>query len=261
MFRKQRNIVLIVFTSIVAISIFLFSQQGTQMANQDSPQVLPMQSNDVTRQKVKITENEFNNIQKRNVKIENSIGSFTLREAETNDHFILETISTNAYKPKIDANQNGTQLALQLKVPGEGRNPHMMMGADQYAYRGTIGQVKIPTEIDFTLGAGEAKINLAQVPLSRFVLTIGAGSADVSLEKVSIPPNASVLVGTGSLVYTFPKDVGVEVDYKVATGNFTIANEKLSGEGIYRSDNFDSAKKKVKVSAIVGSGSIIFTYK
>lgn len=261
MIHKQKVITFIFIISVVVVSFFLISRQATQTNNQDTPQVLPMQSNDVTRQEVIITENDFKNVQKRTITIGNSIGSFVLRDADDSEYFILETIATNAYKPTIATKQNGTQLNIHIKVPGEGRNPHMMMGADQYSYRGTIGQVNIPTEMDFNLGAGDSKIGLTKVPLSNFTLSIGAGSADVFLDRGSVPPVASILVGTGSLVYTLPKDVGVEVAYKVATGSFIVAKKRLSGDGIYTSDNFNAAKKKVKINAVVGSGSIIFNYK
>lgn len=267
--RKSTFAKIAAFGGVLSVSLILFftvmrsddNILGAKTDNQGATQPLPMQSNDITRQEVKITGKEYSNIEERTLKITNSIGSFVLRDDANDDYFRLETVATSSFKPTISSNQKNRTLAIDISVPGEGRNPHMLMGAEQYGYRGTIGKNDIPTSIDFKIGAGNAQIALSQVWVKDLTVHVGAGSADISLEKNAVSTKASVLVGIGSLVYTIPKDAGLSVSYKVGEGNLSIFKQSLSGNGTYTSDNYKTAKQKLQINVVVGAGSIVIERK
>ncbi len=102
-------------------------------------------------------------------------------------------------------------------------------------YRLVLGQVGIPTELVMHVGASKVAVDLDDVPLTSYELDLGAGAGDVAFGEASVPADASLNVGAGSVDLTLPEQVAVELTYTVGAGRLSIDDEVFAGaeDGTY----------------------------
>jgi len=131
-------------------------------------------------------------------------------------------------------------------------------------YTLTLGQNTIPTTILIELGAGEGIVDLDNVILKSLDTTVGAGSLDITLGMNSIPETINMEVGAGEIKLTLPENIGILVSYDLGVGSIQIEDASIEGIGketIYKSSNYDTAEKKVTITASVGVGELIIDRK
>jgi len=131
-------------------------------------------------------------------------------------------------------------------------------------YTLTLGQNTIPTDILIDLGAGEGIVNLNLTTLKAFNGSVGAGSLDITLDGNSLPEMMNLNVGAGEIVLTIPKDVGILVSYGLGVGSIQLDETSIDGVGrdtSFKSSNYNTATKKVTITASVGVGELTIDRK
>jgi predicted membrane protein len=126
-------------------------------------------------------------------------------------------------------------------------------------YTLTLGQNTVPTTVLIQLGAGEGIVNLENATLKALDTTVGAGSLDITLRINSIPETINLEVGAGEISLTLPENVGILVSYNLGVGSIKLDDTSIDGVGKetnYKSANYDTATKKVLVTASVGVGEL-----
>lgn len=126
-------------------------------------------------------------------------------------------------------------------------------------YTLTLGQNTIPTDISIDLGAGEGIVSLDTAILKSIDSNVGAGSLDITLGDNSIPETINLEVGAGEIKLTLPENVGILVSYDLGVGSIKLDETTVDGVGKetnYRSTNYDTATKKVTITASVGVGEL-----
>lgn len=250
---------IITVSLLVLVSLIILASagvlKGTGLENWG---VLSSQrTNESVNQNLRVVASEFQNIRERKINIENSVGKFTLQDDGQNDFFALTTAASgNDSKPVLKTNQSGDVLTIDVKVPGDDGMPKIMRGGEKFEYSGNIGQPQIPTDVGVNIGAGEFNVILDAITLRTFSINVGAGSANIDLKDNAVPNESDLDIGVGSITYSVPKDVGLEVSYDVGLGNLRIENQDLRGNGTYKTKNYDQAVRKHRISAHVGTGSI-----
>ena len=131
-------------------------------------------------------------------------------------------------------------------------------------YTLTLGQNTIPTDITIDLGAGEGIVNLESATVKTFRTSVGAGSLDITLGENAIPETIDMNVGAGEITLTIPENVGILVAYDLGVGSIKLENTTVDGIGketSYKSANYDTATKKVTITASVGVGELTIDRK
>lgn len=249
---------IITVSLLILISFFILASagvlQGTGLEKWSPVQT--MRTNEVVKQDIRVTVNDFQNVQQRKISIDNGVGKFVLKDEDTNDYFTLHASSTDTQtQPKVAPSQDGETLTIAVRAPGN-EGPNFMPMQRKYAYNGVIAQPNIPTDIELNIGAGETIVELDTVKTQSFSINVGAGSATIALKDAAIPTQADLDIGVGSITFSVPNTVGLEVVYDVGLGNLKIADQNLRGNGTYKSQNFDQAERKLRISAHVRTGSI-----
>jgi len=122
---------------------------------------------------------------------------------------------------------------------------------------------EIPLDLTLDSGSGSCNFDLSGLLLEKLFVDSGSGSINMSLpaeQSFSFTLDS----GSGSLRIDIPEDTGMRVRLDSGSGSFNPGNDfqLVSGErqddGIWESDNYDTAEFTIEMEIEQGSGSISF---
>jgi len=122
---------------------------------------------------------------------------------------------------------------------------------------------EIPLDLSLDSGSGSCDFDLSELIIDDLFLNSGSGSI-----RLSLPEDQSFHFeldsGSGSLSIDLPEDTGVRVELDSGSGSFNPGNDydlvsgERRGDGVWESENYDSAKYTIEINIDQGSGSITF---
>ena len=122
---------------------------------------------------------------------------------------------------------------------------------------------EIPLDLNLDSGSGSCNFDLSELIIDDLYLDSGSGSI-----KLALPEDQSFHFeldsGSGSLQIDLPEDTGVRVELDSGSGsfnpgnNFDLVSGEKRGDGVWESENYDSAKYTIEINIDQGSGSINF---
>ena len=110
-------------------------------------------------------------------------------------------------------------------------------------------------------GSGSCDFDLRDLRVGELVLDAGSGSIDLTLPSESTL-DGRIDGGSGSIVITLPEGVGARVVLDSGSGSFhpderfRLVDGERNDDGVWETDDFDSAEYTVELSIDQGSGSI-----
>ncbi len=132
---------------------------------------------------------------------------------------------------------------------------------DSVGYDIELGTSKIPTSIDISLGASNAKLTLNQASLDSLTANVGAGELTSDLTGLSIPKQIEVRVGAGKTIFRLHGVQDIKVNYALGAGEVKVSSEsgivakKFSGLGA-KGEFETSPFATTRVNISVGAGSV-----
>lgn len=122
---------------------------------------------------------------------------------------------------------------------------------------------EIPLDLSLDSGSGSCDFDLSGLIIDDLYLDSGSGSI-----RLTLPEDQSFHFeldsGSGSVNIDLPEDTGVRVELDSGSGSFNPGNayDLISGErrgdGVWESENYDSAEYIIEINIDQGSGSITF---
>ena len=122
---------------------------------------------------------------------------------------------------------------------------------------------EIPLDLSLDTSSGSCNFDLSALMLEDLDLDSGSGSINLSL-----PEDQSfdfyLDSGSGSVKIELPGNTGIRVIIDSGSGSFNpgsdfqLVSGERSGDGVWESDNYDSAKYTIEMDIDQGSGSITF---
>ena len=122
---------------------------------------------------------------------------------------------------------------------------------------------EIPLDLTWIPVLAAVNFDLSELIVEDLFLDSGSGSIHLTL-----PDDQSFQFemdsGSGSVQIDIPEDTGIRVELDSGSGsfnpgsNFDLVSGERSGDGIWESDNYDSAKYTIEMQIDQGSGSITF---
>jgi hypothetical protein len=122
---------------------------------------------------------------------------------------------------------------------------------------------EIPLDLRLDSGSGSCEFDLSQLQLEELFLDSGSGSIDLAL-----PADQSFEFtldsGSGSIRMEIPEETGYRVRLDSGSGafnpgrGFKLVSGEKQGDGVWESDNYDTAKYTIEMTIDQGSGSITF---
>lgn len=119
----------------------------------------------------------------------------------------------------------------------------------------------VPLDLTLDPGSGSCDFDLSDLQISVLFLDVGSGSVDLSLPSDSTF-NGHIDGGSGSLDIVLPESVGARVDLDSGSGSFhpderfQLVSGERDDDGVWETDNFDTADHVIELSIDQGSGSI-----
>ncbi|MBN1617781.1 hypothetical protein JW887_00360 [Candidatus Dojkabacteria bacterium] len=221
-----------------------------------------------------VAKNDYDGVDELNVDISVGEGEFDL--GNSGDEYLI--VDSSYYKnvgvPKIRTEKNNDSL--DIKFWTEKNISSGMIDSPYYDI--SLGKNELATNLNVDLGAGSGDISfsklnikdfnldigmgscsvdLSQTDVNSMDISIGMGSAEMELDEESIPVNTSTVeIGAGSLSMDVPERVGIKVIYNIGLGSLEVGGKTLTGDGSYKTNNFDDAKIQLVLNVDIGTGSI-----
>ncbi|MFZ5518828.1 MAG: cell wall-active antibiotics response protein LiaF [Candidatus Zhuqueibacterota bacterium] len=117
-------------------------------------------------------------------------------------------------------------------------------------------------QVNFSNSMGDIKVKVTSKKFQDGTIRTTFGTINVDLQDIDIESGESILrleTTFGEIKILPPRNIAFMVDASNTAGDMTIFNEKKSGwrqETLYRTDTFDAAKKRLKISASLVFGDI-----
>lgn len=206
---------------------------------------------------------DYTNVVDRVLDINIAASTLNLND-ESADYFIYSQAKdyTKSNKPTLETvNNEGT---LRTVFDNTKIHTYGWWNFTSPEYTLTLGQSTIPTSVLIELGAGEGIANLDTATLKSIDAKVGAGSLDITLGINSVPETINLEVGAGEISLTLPENVGILVSYNLGVGSIKLDETSIDGVGKetnYKSANYDTATKKVLITASVGVGELTIDRK
>lgn len=176
-------------------------------------------------------------------------GKFTINDTTDELFYADAKSSINDFQFENDSEDNVVRLTMQEK---------------KYHFRSfsakNFAEIKLNPnpewDIDVNIGAASGNFDFSDYKIKDLKINSGAASLSIKLGDKVDESNVSVKTGVSSINISIPSSVACEINSKtgLASKNYNGFNEV--GSHRYRTDNFDSAAKKIYLSVDAGVSSI-----
>lgn len=191
--------------------------------------------------------------------------SMAVSEQITSVKGILDTETMNKGVINIDGKSPNNQITGNIKYLGQKPSVDYQVKTDSRV-EGSFGALIInssdqegeertlhfPTNIEtgfvITLGAGKADVDLTDLNTSNINVTTGAGVVDITFPR-NTSTAASLVAGAGKLDISVYKGTGIKLIFiqGISNANFGDAYEKVN-DNTYQTKNYNDAKVKVDLN-------------
>lgn len=176
-------------------------------------------------------------------------GKFTISDTTDELFFAEAKSSINDFQFENNTDDNTVKLTMQEK---------------QYHFRSfsakNFADIKLNPapewNIDVNIGAASGDFDFSEYKVKDLVINSGAASLKIKLGDKMNESNVDVKTGVSSINILVPNSVGCEINSKTGLASKNYNGFKEEGSHKYRTDNFDSASKKIYLSIDAGVSSI-----
>ena len=156
------------------------------------------------------------------------------------------------WKPDMSYSVNGSEGSLMVMQP---ETHHATMGGPKYNWDLHFNS-KVPLELAIEMGAGDSKLDLADLNLRNLDVQVGAGDSTIDLtgdwkQDLSV----SLQGGVGEVRVKLPRDIGVRVSVEGGLGEVDAPDFKRDGSD-YVNDAAGKTKNTIEVHISGGIGEV-----
>ncbi len=182
--------------------------------------------------------------------IKGGAGSFTI--GDTTSGLFGASTQSNIGRYSFDSDKEGTTQSIELAF--QGKENHIRFGR-----RNTV-DMRLNTKPDWELNAdvGACSVNFDLTPyvIRRATIKAGASSITVRLGDRADTTRLRLETGVSSLTVYVPLTAGCRIKDNAELSSKSFPDFTKSGDGDYRSENYDSAKKKIIIDVDAGVSSV-----
>ncbi|HUI31735.1 MAG TPA: DUF5668 domain-containing protein [Candidatus Acidoferrales bacterium] len=187
--------------------------------------------------------------------LDSGAGSFYLNDST--DKLFEANAESNIGTYSLNAEKNGSTERLNLNFEND-NSDHWRFGE----FGGGKNKVemklnpKVDWKLDIDVGACSIDFDLSQFEVSSADIKAGASSLKIKLGEKSDTANVHMSTGASKVTIYVPKGSGCQVrdDAKLSSKSFE--DFAQTGDGVYKTSNFDNSKKKIFVNVEAGVSSI-----
>jgi hypothetical protein len=165
----------------------------------------------------------------------------------------------------VNANleSNNSKLDEQSSVSGSTQTVELTMATLNRWWFGSNAKnnldislgTKLPTDFSMDFGAADAYIDLSQAKVENITIKTGASSTTLKIGDKVDQVAADIESGVSSIVIRVPSGSGVKLNISNGLTSKHLADLEDRGGDMYESPNYDTATKKIDITAKIGVAS------
>lgn len=162
------------------------------------------------------------------------------------------TYNVADWKPTIDYTVSGEQGELWIEQPRVEK-----LSLESYRYEWDVRfNDQVPLELDVALGAGESRLDLSTLSITRLDLKMGAGGVDLDLTgERERDLDVTVRGGVGEAIVLLPAEVGVRAEAKGGLGEVEVSGLTREGDA-YVNEAYGASEATITLDIEGGVGGI-----
>jgi len=162
------------------------------------------------------------------------------------------TYNVADWKPTIDYTVSGEQGELWIEQPRVEK-----LSLESYRYEWDVRfNDQVPLELDVALGAGESRLDLSTLSITRLDLKMGAGGVDLDLTgERERDLDVTVRGGVGEATVLLPAEVGVRAEAKGGLGEVEVSGLTREGDA-YVNEAYGASEATITLDIEGGVGGI-----
>lgn len=261
----QSLLTLILLLFVFVVSYIQYSEKGiTMLPSSFNEWVLQGGSgmfnltDNLVREDFWISSNEYEEVNRREIKMNMSASEFLLEDSIDIDEYILVNSSyPKAFRPPVIERELEDDV-LNIYIDGAGREKFNLF-TNESEYEVKIGHPDIVTDFDINLGAGKGEVELSKIQIEDFVVEVGAGNLTTAFSINSLPKGEiRFIVGAGRVNLIIPQRISYSLEYDLGIGNIKINDKTVSGisggKGSYESEDYRMSDTRINMLVTVGVG-------
>lgn len=163
---------------------------------------------------------------------------------------------------RADLNSNGLRLEEKSTQEGDTQkvvlsskaHRDMWFGAYQNTWDVTLTE-RLPMKLTLDAGASSIDADLSGVQLTDLSVKAGASSSVLTLGDKQADVRVDIDSGVSSMTLRMPKESGVTMNFDGGLSAREFADLKEVSKGVYRSDNYETANRRISITADAGLAS------
>lgn len=192
------------------------------------------------------------NVERAQINLDAAAGKVNVYSINS-DNLIEGRVVSNIISSRVSQTISGSVQSVDINIEGE---KGWKLKNGQSANQFNIGINKnIPVSFSFNGGASADSINLSDIMAE--AVNINAGASNISLKLGDkVDSVVTIRSGASSVAIALPNTAGVEITDDSGISSKGLPGFVSVGNGVYRSDNYGSAKTKIEISTTMGLSSL-----
>ncbi len=183
--------------------------------------------------------------------IKGGAGSFTIND--TASGLFAASTQSNIGRYSFDSDKEGTTQSMELAF--QGRDNELHFGGSRNTVDMSLN-TKPDWELNADVGASSVNFDLTPYVIRRATIKAGASSITVRLGDRSDSTRLRLETGVSSLTVYVPMTAGCRIRDNAELSSKSFPDFTKTDDGYYRSENYDSAKKKIFIDVDAGVSSV-----
>ncbi|MBK6967443.1 MAG: hypothetical protein IPH20_26985 [Bacteroidales bacterium] len=190
-------------------------------------------------------------IQRVQLNLEAAAGDFRLNDTSPSDKLLTFRKKGNIGNYSMTSDDDSTVRTINLKIEDSKVKFH------NQGMRVELGLNPKPVW-DFNLDIGAASINfdLSKYKIGKLSIDGGASSIEMKLGDLSELTEVDIAAGASSINISIPESAGAELKTETVLSSRNFKGFKKVSDGLFRTENFNDAAKKITISIDAGVSSI-----
>ncbi|KAF5056655.1 hypothetical protein DSECCO2_365050 [anaerobic digester metagenome] len=188
------------------------------------------------------------------LKLEAAAGDFRLNDTAPSDKLLTFFKQGTVGNYSMTSRDDSSKMFIELKI-----------NESNIRFKNKGNRVKLGLhtqpvwDFDFDIGAASIDFDLSNYKVGHLDLDGGASSIDLKLGDLNDYTSVSIDAGAASIDVRLPESVGAQLKTETALTSRNFPGFKKIRNGLYRTDNYESAVKKIdlEIDAAVSSLNVI----
>ena len=153
----------------------------------------------------------------------------------------------------LNRNDSGSHTDITFKM----KNTHFKFGKNDYKNSVEMSLNSKPEwDLNFDIGAASMDLDLTPYKINKLDIGMGAAALNVKFGDLADVSRIKIDAGASDIDILIPESVGCEINSDAALSSKNYEGFAKINKKLYRTDNFDSSKKKIYIEIDCGVSSI-----